>query len=167
MLGSLSEVDNAAQEAWLRLGRTDANGAENLSAWLTTVVGRVCLHLLRSRRSRDEEPLAGRLPYLLVDRVDGIDPEHEGLLADSVGLARSSCLRRCLRRSGLAFVLYDIFAAPSTRSRRPSIAPPEAGPGAPRRRADRARGAADDADGLRARCAKRGGRSDRNTVYAR
>jgi RNA polymerase sigma-70 factor (ECF subfamily) len=75
MLGSLSEADDAVQQAWLRLSRSDASGIENLSAWLTTVVGRVCLDMLRSRKARREEPLAGRLPDLLVDRVDGIDPE--------------------------------------------------------------------------------------------
>jgi RNA polymerase sigma factor (sigma-70 family) len=112
MLGSLSEADDAVQEAWLRLSRSDASGIENLSAWLTSVVGRVCLDMLRSRRSRREEPLAGRLPDLLVDRVDGIDPEHEALLADSVGLALLVVLETLSPPERLAFVLHDIFAVP-------------------------------------------------------
>jgi RNA polymerase sigma factor (sigma-70 family) len=112
MLGSLSEADDAVQEAWLRLSRSDAGGIENLSAWLTSVVGRVCLDMLRSRRSRREEPLAGRLPDLLVDRVNGIDPEHEALLADSVGLALLVVLETLSPPERLAFVLHDIFAVP-------------------------------------------------------
>jgi RNA polymerase sigma factor (sigma-70 family) len=112
MLGSLSEADDAVQEAWLRLSRSDASGIENLTAWLTSVVGRVCLDMLRSRRSRREEPLDGRLPDLLVDRVDGVDPEHEALLADSVGLALLVVLETLSPPERLAFVLHDIFAVP-------------------------------------------------------
>jgi RNA polymerase sigma factor (sigma-70 family) len=112
MLGSLSEADDAVQEAWLRLSRSDPGGIENLSAWLTSVVGRVCLDMLRSRRSRREEPLTGRLPDLLVDRVNGIDPEHEALLADSVGLALLVVLETLSPPERLAFVLHDIFAVP-------------------------------------------------------
>jgi RNA polymerase sigma-70 factor, ECF subfamily len=112
MLGSLSEADDAVQEAWLRLSRSDVTGIESLSAWLTTVVGRVCLDMLRARRSRGEEPRAGRLPDLLVDRVDGIDPEHEALLADSVGLALLVVLQTLSPPERLAFVLHDIFAVP-------------------------------------------------------
>jgi RNA polymerase sigma factor (sigma-70 family) len=112
MLGSLSEADDAVQEAWLRLSRSDASGIENLSAWLTTVVGRVCLDVLRSRKARREEPLAGRLPDLLVDRADEIDPEHEALLADSVGLALLVVLETLPPPERLAFVLHDIFAVP-------------------------------------------------------
>ena len=112
MLGSVSEADDAVQEAWLRLGRVDASGIENLSAWLTTVVGRVSLDMLRSRRSRGEQPLAGRLPDPLVDRADGIDPEHEALLADSVGLALLVVLETLSPPERLAFVLHDIFAVP-------------------------------------------------------
>jgi RNA polymerase sigma factor (sigma-70 family) len=112
MLGSLSEADDAVQEAWLRLSRSDVRGIENLSAWLTTVVGRVCLDMLRSRRSRGEDPLDGRLPDLLVDRVDGIDPEHEALLADSVGLALLVVLQTLSPPERIAFVLHDIFAVP-------------------------------------------------------
>ena len=112
MLGSISEADDAVQEAWLRLSRSDVRAIENLSAWLTTVVGRVCLDMLRSRRSRGEEPLAGRLPDPLVDRADGIDPEHEALLADSVGLALLVVLETLPPAERLAFVLHDIFAVP-------------------------------------------------------
>jgi RNA polymerase sigma factor (sigma-70 family) len=112
MLGSITEADDAVQEAWLRLSRSDVKGIENLSAWLTTVVGRVCLDMLRSRRSRGEEPLPGRLPDPLVDRADGIDPEHEALLADSVGLALLVVLEALPPAERLAFVLHDIFAVP-------------------------------------------------------
>src|SRR5688500_16579835 len=87
MLGSLNEADDAVQEAWLRLSRSDAAAVDNLGAWLTTVVARVSLNMLRSRSSRREEPLGGRLPDPIVDRADGTDPEHEALLADAVGLA--------------------------------------------------------------------------------
>ena len=84
MLGSLSEADDAVQEAWLRLSRSDTTGVENLGGWLTTVVARVCLDMLRSRRSRREEPLGMRVPDPIVSRADGVDPEHEALLADAV-----------------------------------------------------------------------------------
>jgi RNA polymerase sigma factor (sigma-70 family) len=87
MLGSLSEADDAVQEAWLRLSRSDTGSVENLGGWLTTVVGRVCLDMLRSRRSRREEPLGPRIPVPVVSDEDGSAPEHEALLADSVGLA--------------------------------------------------------------------------------
>src|SRR5947208_9001627 len=87
MLGSLSEADDAVQESWLHLSRSGTSGVENLGGWLTTVVARVCLDMLRSRRSRREEPLGAHVPDPVVDRVDGIEPEHEALLADSVGLA--------------------------------------------------------------------------------
>jgi RNA polymerase sigma-70 factor, ECF subfamily len=87
MLGSLSDADDVVQEAWLRLSRSDAEAVENMRSWLTTVVARLSLDELRARRSRGEEPLAGGLPDLLIDGVNGIDPEHQALLADSVGLA--------------------------------------------------------------------------------
>jgi RNA polymerase sigma-70 factor (ECF subfamily) len=112
MLGSLSEADDAVQEAWLRLNRTDANGVENLGAWLTTVVARISLNMLRSRKARREESLVERLPDPVVDRVDGIDPEHEALLADSVGLALLVVLETLTPPERLAFVLHDIFAVP-------------------------------------------------------
>ena len=112
MLGSLSEADDAVQEAWLRLSRTDSDEIENLGGWLTTVVARVSLNMLRSRTARREEPLAGRLPDPLIDRADGIDPEHEALLADSVGLALLVVLDTLSPAERLAFVLHDIFAVP-------------------------------------------------------
>jgi RNA polymerase sigma-70 factor (ECF subfamily) len=112
MLGSLSEADDAVQEAWLRLSRTDSDEIENLGGWLTTVVARVSLNMLRSRTARREEPLAGRLPDPLIDRADGIDPEHEALLADSVGLALLVVLETLSPPERLAFVLHDIFAVP-------------------------------------------------------
>jgi RNA polymerase sigma factor (sigma-70 family) len=112
MLGSLSEADDAVQEAWLRLNRTEARELENLGGWLTTVVARIALNMLRSRKARREEPLAGRLPDLLVDRADGLEPEHEALLADSVGLALLVVLETLSPPERLAFVLHDIFAVP-------------------------------------------------------
>jgi RNA polymerase sigma factor (sigma-70 family) len=112
MLGSLSEADDAVQEAWLRLNRTDAREVENLGGWLTTVVARISLNILRSRKARREEPLDGGLPDPLVDRADGIDPEHEALLADSVGLALLIVLETLSPSERLAFVLHDIFAVP-------------------------------------------------------
>src|SRR5918995_3613746 len=112
MLGSLSEADDAVQETWLRLSRTDADEVENLGGWLTTVVARVSLNMLRSRRSRSEEPLDVRMPEPIVDRADGTDPEHEALLADSVGLALLVVLETLNPPERLAFVLHDIFAVP-------------------------------------------------------
>jgi RNA polymerase sigma factor (sigma-70 family) len=112
MLGSLSEADDAVQEAWLRLSRTDSDEIENLGGWLTTVVARVSLNMLRSRSARREQPLAGRLPDPLIDRADEIDPEHEALLADSVGLALLVVLQTLSPPERLAFVLHDIFAVP-------------------------------------------------------
>jgi RNA polymerase sigma factor (sigma-70 family) len=111
MLGSLSDAEDVVQEAWLRLNRSDPS-VENMRGWLTTVVARLSLDELRARRSRSEQPLAGRLPDLLVDRVDGIDPEHEALLADSVGLALLVVLETLSPPERLAFVLHDIFALP-------------------------------------------------------
>jgi RNA polymerase sigma factor (sigma-70 family) len=112
MLGSLSEADDAVQETWLRLSRTDADEVENLGGWLTTVVARVSLNMLRSRRSRREEPLEVRMPEPIVDRADGTDPEHEALLADSVGLALLVVLETLNPAERLAFVLHDMFAVP-------------------------------------------------------
>jgi len=113
MLGSVSEADDAVQEAWLRLSRSDADEIENLGAWLTTVVGRVSLNTLRSRRTRREEDLdAVRLPEPIIDRADGPNPEHEALLADSVGLALLVVLETLSPPERLAFVLHDIFAVP-------------------------------------------------------
>ena len=113
MLGSVSEADDAVQEAWLRLSRSDADEIENLGGWLTTVVGRVSLNTLRSRRTRREEPLdAVHVPEPIIDRADGTDPEHEALLADSVGLALLVVLETLSPPERLAFVLHDIFAVP-------------------------------------------------------
>jgi RNA polymerase sigma factor (sigma-70 family) len=112
MLGSLSEADDAVQEAWLRLSRSDTSGIENLGGWLTTVVGRVCLDMLRSRKSRREEPLGARLPEPIISRENGIVPEHEALVADSVGLALLVVLETLAPAERLAFVLHDMFAVP-------------------------------------------------------
>jgi RNA polymerase sigma factor (sigma-70 family) len=112
MLGSLSEADDAVQETWLRLSRIDADEVENLGGWLTTVVARVSMNMLRSRRSRREEPLELRMPEPIVDRADGTDPEHEALLADSVGLALLVVLETLSPPERLAFVLHDMFAVP-------------------------------------------------------
>jgi RNA polymerase sigma-70 factor, ECF subfamily len=112
MLGSVSEADDAVQEAWLRLSRSDANAIDNLGGWLTTVVARVALNMLRSRNVRRDEPLGLRLPEPIVDRADGTNPEHEALLADSVGLALLVVLETLSPPERLAFVLHDIFAMP-------------------------------------------------------
>jgi RNA polymerase sigma-70 factor, ECF subfamily len=113
MLGSLSEADDAVQEAWLRLRRSDAEEIEDLGAWLTTVVGRISLNMLRSRRTRREEPAdAVHVPEPVIDRADGTDPEHEALLSDSVGLALMVVLETLTPPERLAFVLHDIFSVP-------------------------------------------------------
>ena len=112
MLGSLSEADDAVQESWLRLSRSDTSDVENLRAWLTTVVARVCLNVLRSRRTRREEPLDVRVPDPVVSRDDGTQPEHEALLADSVGLALLVVLETLGPAERLAFVLHDMFGVP-------------------------------------------------------
>jgi RNA polymerase sigma factor (sigma-70 family) len=112
MLGSTSEADDAVQEAWLRLDRSDANEIDNLRAWLTTVVARIALNMLRSRNTRREQPLEARMPDPIVDPIDGTDPEHEALLADSVGLALLMVLETLGPAERLAFVLHDMFAVP-------------------------------------------------------
>src|SRR5215203_3857316 len=119
MLGSLSEADDAVQESWLRLSRADTSDVENLGGWLTTVAGRVCLDMLRSRTSRREEPLDTHLPDRNASRVgrvggreDGSDPEQEAILADSVGLALLVVLETLDPAERLAFVLHDMFAVP-------------------------------------------------------
>jgi RNA polymerase sigma factor (sigma-70 family) len=112
MLGSVTEVDDAVQEAWLRLSRADAGGVENLTGWLTTVVARVCLDTLRSRKARREEPLDTHVPDPIVTRESGMDPEHETLLADSVGLALLVVLETLDPAERLAFVLHDMFSVP-------------------------------------------------------
>src|SRR5688572_1191318 len=112
ILGSTSEADDALQEAWIRLSRSNAGEIDNLEAWLLTVVGRVALNMLRSRKTRREEPLDAHLPDPIVDRADGIDPEHEALLADSVGLALLVVLETLTPAERLAYVLHDMFAVP-------------------------------------------------------
>jgi RNA polymerase sigma factor (sigma-70 family) len=116
MLGSPSEADDAVQEAWLRLNRSDTSEIENLGGWLTTVVARVCLDVLRSRSSRREvllgEPPGVRLPEPPLNREDGADPEREALLADSVGLALLVVLEKLTPAERVAFVLHDMFAVP-------------------------------------------------------
>jgi RNA polymerase sigma-70 factor (ECF subfamily) len=114
MLGSVGEADDAIQEAWLRLSRSDAGGIDNLGGWLTTVVARVCLNALRARQTRREEPLEAEvhMPDPIVSRPDGMDPEQEALLADSVGLALLVVLETLGPAERLAFVLHDMFAVP-------------------------------------------------------
>jgi RNA polymerase sigma-70 factor (ECF subfamily) len=112
MLGSFSEADDALQEAWLRLNRSETSAIANLDGWLTTVIGRVCLDVLRSRKSRREEPLDNHLPDLIVSREDGMDPEHEALIAASVGIALLVVLETLGPSERLAFVLHDMFAVP-------------------------------------------------------
>ena len=112
MLGSLSEADDAVQEAWLRLSRSDADAIDNLGGWLTTVVARVSLNMLRSRAARREDPMDLQLADPIVDRADGPTPENEALLADAVGLALFVVLDTLTPAERLAFVLHDIFALP-------------------------------------------------------
>jgi RNA polymerase sigma-70 factor (ECF subfamily) len=112
MLGSLHEADDAVQEAWLRLNRSDVSGVDNLTGWLTTVVARVCLDMLRSRRSRLEEPLAAHAPELTATRAGALDPEQEAILADSVGVALLVVLDKLAPAERVAFVLHDMFDLP-------------------------------------------------------
>ncbi|MBS1844147.1 MAG: sigma-70 family RNA polymerase sigma factor [Actinobacteria bacterium] len=112
MLGSTGEADDAVQEAWLRLNRSDAAEIENLGGWLTTVVARICLNMLRSRNSRREEPLDIHVPDPIVAPIDETDPEHEALLADSVGIAMLMVLETLSPPERLAFVLHDMFGVP-------------------------------------------------------
>jgi RNA polymerase sigma-70 factor (ECF subfamily) len=109
MLGSLSDADDAVQEAWLRLSRSDPGAIRNLDGWLTTVVARVCLDMLRSRKSRREEPLGVHLPDPIVSFAGENDPEREALLADSVGLALLVVLEQLSPAERLAYVLHDVF----------------------------------------------------------
>ena len=112
MLGSAAEADDAVQEAWLRLSRADASEVENMRAWLTTVVGRICLDMLRARQARREELVDGWLPEPIVTDQRIGDPEHEALLADSVGLALLVVLETLSPVERLAFVLHDMFGVP-------------------------------------------------------
>jgi RNA polymerase sigma-70 factor (ECF subfamily) len=146
MLGSLSEADDAVQEAWLRLSRSDASAIENLSAWLTTVVGRVSLNMLRSRRTQREEPLGVHVPEPIVDRADGTDPQHEAVLADSVGLALLVVLETLSPAERLAFVLHDMFGVPFDEIAAVVDRSPEATRQLASRARRRVRGAAPDPD---------------------
>src|SRR6266849_6491079 len=112
MLGDLSEADDAVQESWLHLSRSGTSGVENLGGWLTTVVARVCLDMLRSRKSRREESLTELTAPPIASREAGIDPEHEALLADSVGLALLVVLETLAPAERVAFVLHDLFDLP-------------------------------------------------------
>ena len=148
MLGSFAEADDAVQECWLRLSRSDTSGVENLGGWLTTVVARICLDILRSRSARREESLEASISEPITSPVGGIDPEQEALLADSVGLALLVVLDTLNPAERLAFVLHDIFAMSFDE-----IAPiVERSPTATRQLASRARrrvqrsAAANDAD---------------------
>ncbi|MFI1283678.1 sigma-70 family RNA polymerase sigma factor [Streptomyces sp. NPDC020858] len=135
MLGSLSEADDAVQEAWLRLNRSDTSDVENLGGWLTTVVSRVCLNMLRSRESRREDSMDAYPTDPAVSREDAVDPEQEAVLADSVGLALLVVLDTLAPAERLAFVLHDLFAVPFDE-----IAPMiEKSPAATRQLASRAR----------------------------
>jgi RNA polymerase sigma factor (sigma-70 family) len=144
MLGSISEAEDAVQEGWIRLGRTDVSAVENLRAWLTTVVARVCLDMLRTRTSRREAPLDMHVPDPVITPAD--DPESSAMLADSVGLALLVVLEALDPAERLAFVLHDVFGMPFDE-----IAPiVERSPAAARQLASRARrrvqGSVPDAD---------------------
>ena len=112
MLGSLMEAEDAVQETWVRISRADAREVENLGGWLTTAISRVCLNMLRSRRSRREDSLEVHVPDPIVDRAGGVDPEHQAILADSVGLALLVVLEKLAPAERVAFVLHDVFAMP-------------------------------------------------------
>jgi len=110
MLGSVAEADDAVQEAWIRISRADTSDVDNIGGWLTTVVARVCLNMLRARKARREESVLGRVPEPILDREDGMDPEHEALLGDSIGLALLVVLETLAPAERVAFVLHDVFA---------------------------------------------------------
>jgi RNA polymerase sigma-70 factor, ECF subfamily len=109
MLGSFAEAEDAVQEAWLRVSKADASGVDNVGAWLTTIVARVCLNALRSRRARREEPMGVHVPDPVISKADGASPEDEVLLADAVGLALQVVLEELTPAERLAFVLHDMF----------------------------------------------------------
>jgi RNA polymerase sigma-70 factor (ECF subfamily) len=147
LLGSLSEADDAVQETWLRLQRTDASTIDNLGAWLTTVTARVSLNMIRSRQARREELVQEeRLPEPIVDRTDGIDPEHEVLLADAVGLALLVVLQTLSPPERLAFVLHDMFSVPFSEIGEIVDRSPDAARQLASRARRRVRGAEPDAD---------------------
>jgi RNA polymerase sigma-70 factor, ECF subfamily len=135
MLGSLAEADDAVQDTWLRLSRSGADGVENLGGWLTTIVARVCLNMLRSRNTRREETLEDHIPDPVISPEDGLQPEQEAVLADSVSLALLVVLDTLTPAERLAFVLHDMFELPFEE-----IAPMVGRtPGAARQLASRAR----------------------------
>ncbi len=135
MLGSVTEADDAVQEAWLRLDRSDPGGSDDLRGWLTVVVGRICLDILRRRKSRREELAGSWLPEPILRTPDESDPEHESVMADSVGLALLVVLESLTPAERLAFVLHDVFGVPFDE-----IAPVvERSPAAARQLASRAR----------------------------
>jgi RNA polymerase sigma factor (sigma-70 family) len=135
IVGSLGEADDAVQEAWLRLERTEVEKIDNLEGWLTTVVARICLNILRDRRSHPEEPLDAFVPEPVISTDAGGDPEHEALLADAVGIALQVVLDALSPAERLAFVLHDMFAVPFDEI----AALVERSPGATRQLASRAR----------------------------
>jgi RNA polymerase sigma-70 factor (ECF subfamily) len=112
MLGSLTEADDAVQETWLRLSRTNADEIEKLSGWLTTVTARICLNVLRSRRTRGEQRLEAFIPEPIISAHSGVDPEQEALLADAVGMALQVVLENLEPAERLAYILHDMFAIP-------------------------------------------------------
>jgi RNA polymerase sigma-70 factor (ECF subfamily) len=112
MLGSVTDADDALQEAWIRLSRTDTSDVDNLRAWLTTVVGRVCLNMLRARKTRREASFGTHLPDPIVSPAEGVDPEQEAMLGDSIGLAMLVVLDSLTPAERVAFVLHDVFAMP-------------------------------------------------------
>jgi RNA polymerase sigma factor (sigma-70 family) len=135
MLGSVADAEDAVQEAWLRLTGVDAGQVDNLDAWLTTTVARICLNTLRSRRARPPEELVAQVPDPIVDAVGDVDPEHQAMLADAVGMALFVILDKLTPAERLAFVLHDVFAVPFDQ-----IAPVvERSPEATRKLASRAR----------------------------
>lgn len=142
VLGSTGEAEDAVQEAWIRLSRSDAGEIENLRAWLTTVVSRIALDMLRSRSTHREEPMPIHLPDPIVDPIDGTTPEHEAVIADSVGLAMQVVIERLGPAERMAYVLHDMFSVPFDE-----IAPVvERSPEATRQLASRARRRVRDED---------------------
>jgi len=142
ILGSISDADDAVQEAWLRLARSDSSQVENLGGWLTTVVARVSLNMLQSRKTRREDPAGSHLPEEIAGSAEGAGPEHQAMLADSVGLALLVVLDTLTPAERLAFVLHDMFAMPFEE-----IAPiVERSPAATRQLASRARRRVQGAD---------------------
>ncbi|ACL66735.1 RNA polymerase, sigma-24 subunit, ECF subfamily [Anaeromyxobacter dehalogenans 2CP-1] len=146
MLGSLNEAEDAVQEAWIRLSGADTDGVSSLRGWLTTVVARVCLDMLRSRRSRREEPVGVRLPEPIVSGAGGPDPETEALLSGSVGLALLVVLDSLAPAERLAFVLHDMFGVPFEDIARVVGRSPEAARQLASRARRRVRGAAPSPD---------------------